>query len=289
MEKNILKYKSIYNIIPVSIYKDLYVLEASYRKRQPDVSKKKMSKPYYALHLFLDGSGTLIVPNKTYTIKTGDIWVRFPGEPIQYFDCKETPWSYIFIAFQGTLAMPTLTRLSLSPDNRIFESTDKLNSLFISCILDCKNNPYFKDLIANAYLNDIFAQLAITRQEPASKKYSAPNEYIESALKYIDINLSSTTLDAHEVADFLNLNKDYFLRIFKNELHVPFSKYIITKRLNQAVFLMESAKESSIANIAEAVGYSDVAYFSYSFKKTYALSPREYIKTLSKKSLFLNK
>ncbi|MGN1052857.1 MAG: hypothetical protein ACI4SH_05660, partial [Candidatus Scatosoma sp.] len=64
--------KDVYNFIPLGPNRDVTVLEASYRKKHPEVSKKPMSKNYYALHLILSGSGKLETSKGVYTLKKGD-------------------------------------------------------------------------------------------------------------------------------------------------------------------------------------------------------------------------
>lgn len=61
--------KDVTNCIPINKNRDLYVLETSFRKIQHPVHKRSMAKPYYALHLVTNGSGTLIAPEGKYTLK----------------------------------------------------------------------------------------------------------------------------------------------------------------------------------------------------------------------------
>lgn len=118
--------KDITNCIPINKNRDLYVLETSYRKIQHPVHKRSMAKPYYALHLVIKGSGTLIAPEGRYRLKEGDIFIRFPQENIQYFDDETDPWSYIFITFMGNHAEEYFSRLGYSPQKRIFPRTKTL-------------------------------------------------------------------------------------------------------------------------------------------------------------------
>ena len=277
----ILKRKNIYNVIPLTSQKDMYVTELSYRRRQPAVSKTTMKKSYFAFHLFLSGSGTLVAPEKTYTIRKNDVFVRFPGEPLAYYDDPADPWSYIFITFMGTQVASILRRLNITPENRVFSGSDKLTALFVNAVVDCKKNQAFKDLIANACLTSAFAALAAGRTPEAEKSGAAPSGYIEDALNYIEEHYSSSDLDAAEVANYLGLNVDYFLRLFKATLKTNFSHYLITKRLNIAISMIEDNPRMPVNRVADSVGYATPAYFTYSFRKTYGVSPFQYRKQRS--------
>ena len=122
--------KDIYNFINPSDLKDISVIEAAYRKKHPEVSKKPMAKSYFALHLILKGEGKLITPNGEYPLKKNDIFVRFPGEVITYYDYDETPFRYIFVTFTGATVISYFKRVGITYTNRIFKTSDELTRLF---------------------------------------------------------------------------------------------------------------------------------------------------------------
>lgn len=283
MKTDLLRLKSIYNIIPASERRELYVTEASYRHSQPDISKQQMSKPYFALHLFLHGSGRLITPTGTHEIGPDDIWVRFPTEKITYYDYERDPWSYVFITFQGSQAQRILSKLNITPQNRLLRSNERLGDLFTECVLSCYQNPACKDMLADAYLEMIFAELATIRISVPQQGPSARAAYVDKAISFIENNLADTDLDAQSASSYLNLNTDYFLRIFKQETGVPFTDFVISKRLNNAAAIFENQSDALVSKVSEAVGYADVSYFSYSFKKAYGLCPSEYIRKMRAK------
>ena len=273
--------KDITNCIPINKNRDLYVLETSYRKIQHPVHKRSMAKPYYALHLAIKGSGTLIAPEGRYRLKEGDIFIRFPQENIQYFDDETDPWSYIFITFMGNHAEEYFSRLGYSPQKRIFPTDENLTRLFVESVILPQKYRAGMDIIANSYIANIFSRLAIIY---CSEYPSNPNNidnYINKAFDYIEAHVSDSNMHAEDVAHYLGLNPDYFLRIFKKKTRTVFSKFLIIKRMNNAAQLMRKG-ETNISVICDMVGYNSTSYFTSSFKQFYGIVPSEYIRKLPK-------
>lgn len=268
--------KDIYNFIPLGANKDISVLEVSYRKKHPEVSKKPMSKNYYALHLILAGSGKLDTPDGSYAIKRGDIFVRFPNEIIAYYDYEQTPFNYIFVTFQGSAIKSYLAKCEISKQNRVFPTTPELTYLFRKIVADCRDNPAVSDMLAAGYMQFIFAEIAKKHVHAGAKTYTVKGNYVNNAIEFIDSNISNCDLDANYVAEYVNLNCDYFLRIFKEITGIPFSKFLTAKRMNLAAKLLKEEKDVSVVKISEMLGYSSPAYFSKIFRKNFNQSPSRF-------------
>lgn len=97
---------------------------------------------------------------------------------------------------------------------------------------------------------------------------------LNKALDFVNANYSDEGLNIQKVADYLHISQSYLSLIFKKETGETFLKYLVSVRLNAAVELLHGTYKT--AEIAERVGYPDISYFSYFFKKNYGLSPREY-------------
>lgn len=105
------------------------------------------------------------------------------------------------------------------------------------------------------------------------------NESIREALLYIHQNYDEK-ISVQDIAWALHLSVNHFIRIFKFMLGTTPQKYIQTYRVQQAISIMSTVPENSflsIAEIAAAVGFNDVNYFSRSFKKVTGMTPSQYI------------
>ena len=82
-------------------------------------------------------------------------------------------------------------------------------------------------------------------------------------------------LSLEQVAAEVHLTPEYFSRIFKEEVGVTFVNYLTDVRLRHSVQMLESTAKR-VQDVAQAVGYPNVSYFSTIFKKKYGMSPYEY-------------
>lgn len=75
----------------------------------------------------------------------------------------------------------------------------------------------------------------------------------------------------------LQIGRTKLYEIFRNELKMGISKYILRQRMHKAKKLLKTT-DFSIAQIAHSVGFSDYNYFSRVYKKTYGKSAKYYRK-----------
>ena len=108
---------------------------------------------------------------------------------------------------------------------------------------------------------------------PVDMKEISP---IELVTRHID-SMLIPELSLTEAAAMVHLNPSYFCKLFKQQTHMNFTDYLTKVRMKEATRLL--AKTSlRISEIAERLGYADLAYFSNTFKKTMGTTPSEYRK-----------
>jgi len=91
---------------------------------------------------------------------------------------------------------------------------------------------------------------------------------------FIDLNkLREVSLES--TAESVGITPSYLSRLFKDKTGQHFHDYVLHRRLSTAAGLL---KETSLSagEIANQVGYGDVAYFGRIFRKRYGSSPRDY-------------
>lgn len=108
--------------------------------------------------------------------------------------------------------------------------------------------------------------------EENSSRYT---KILTTAKNFIDNNYNSNTLSIDQVARHVNMSPSYFSMIFKTELGISFTSYLIKIRMDTAKNLLLNSK-LSVYEISEKIGYDTAAYFSTAFKKYTGTSPSEY-------------
>lgn len=94
---------------------------------------------------------------------------------------------------------------------------------------------------------------------------------IGDILNYIGENLH-LKIDVKQLADYSNLNIDYFSRMFAEKVGIRPNAYIRSQRIERAQLLLLTTN-NSLKQIASKVGFENLSYFSRVFKKHAGKSP----------------
>ena len=105
-------------------------------------------------------------------------------------------------------------------------------------------------------------------------------DVILKAKDYIQNNFKSQDTCLKSVASAVNFSPNHFSTIFSQECGMTFIEYLTNVRIEEAKKLLRTTDMKG-ADIAYESGFSDPHYFSFIFKKTTGLSPRDYKQQLS--------
>jgi Response regulator containing CheY-like receiver domain and AraC-type DNA-binding domain len=78
--------------------------------------------------------------------------------------------------------------------------------------------------------------------------------------------------------ELLGYNEKYITSVFKEQLGVSPSRYVLERRMELAKELLSGNKDILLRDVSEKVGYSDPLYFSRVFKTSVGISPSTYAK-----------
>ena len=116
---------------------------------------------------------------------------------------------------------------------------------------------------------------ALTPQDTLPLTKGDKSKYVLQALEYIaghyaDQDISITTIAAH-----LGVSEGHLSHVFKKETSYTIISYLTQYRVHTAMKLLQDCRYK-VYEVAEMVGYRDVAYFGSTFKKLVGVSPSEY-------------
>lgn len=105
-----------------------------------------------------------------------------------------------------------------------------------------------------------------------SVEFHEPVSYllVTRAKKYVADNLYKKITQA-ELAEYLNVTPQHLCRVFKSEVGTTLMKYVNQVKLQKIQDLMEKEK-MKLYEAAQLMGYSDAAYVSHLYKKTFGRS-----------------
>jgi two-component system response regulator YesN len=103
-----------------------------------------------------------------------------------------------------------------------------------------------------------------------AKQLPARNEIVE-VVKYIDKCLDEN-ITCEMMAERVNMNPSYFSKLFKTEVGLSFSEYMVNKRVERATVLLRNTAMSA-EDITQSVGLANVHYFYRMYKKATGKTP----------------
>ena len=100
-------------------------------------------------------------------------------------------------------------------------------------------------------------------------------KFISEFTSLVEINLSNEDFSVEEIAKNLGVSRVQLYRKVKALLNVNVNDYILNTRLQKAKYLLQY-EESTISEVAYAVGFSSPAYFSTVFKSKFGVTPKTF-------------
>jgi AraC-like DNA-binding protein len=104
------------------------------------------------------------------------------------------------------------------------------------------------------------------------------DERIEQSLNLVCTSKELGDIRANDICKIVGLSESRFLHLFKEQVGVPFRKYILWKKLKNAIGLVAKSEGTNLTEIAHEAGFSDSAHLSKVIKSSFGLSPTEIMK-----------
>lgn len=272
---------TFFNIFPNESFIDLDMYQYGYEQCDPGHSFGPMSRNHYLFHYVLSGTGTLMSDNskgvtQTFSVKSGQGFLIYPGQINTYFADEALPWEYMWIEFDGLRVKEAFDLTELSLDSPIYRPRSKeLRELMMQEMTYIVHHPKEAPmhLIGHLYLFlDYLTRSATRTTQVHSSKMS--DYYIKEAINFIEQNFQNN-ISIEEIAGVCGINRSYFGKIFRNSVGRSPQEFLMNYRMVKARELLKLTS-LSIAEVGSAVGYENQLHFSRAFKGVYGVSPREW-------------
>ena len=116
---------------------------------------------------------------------------------------------------------------------------------------------------------------ALTPQDTLPLVKGDKSKYVLQALEYIADHYSDQDISITMIAAHLGVSEGHLSHVFKKETSYTIVSYLTQYRVHTAMKLLQDCRYK-VYEVAEMVGYRDVAYFGSTFKKLVGMSPSEY-------------
>jgi AraC-like DNA-binding protein len=251
-----------------------FVLKSAFAKIvcEPNWKWAPREKPLANFDLFYvwSGEGELILNDEPYAIGKGSCFLFRPGDHTSATHNPQKPLvlTYIHFDIEGPIGQ-------IPERYRVIEDTLDFEYLL---------SRYVRLFLVKTFAADVEAQLMLKQMmihllredldEPVERKVSNQiTEVIHEIANYIRQNPSV----AHRVEDLAKraqLSPRYFSIKFKELIGSSVQSYIIRTRIERAEHLLHHAG-MNVTEVADALGYRDIFFFSRQFKQYTGKSPSE--------------
>jgi signal transduction histidine kinase/DNA-binding response OmpR family regulator len=195
--------------------------------------------------------------------------------------------------------MPEMDGFELSEKCKNHEATSHVPIVLLTARADARSKIQGMDTWADAYVSKPFDHLVLKAQlknlienrERLKIKYAGKNElsihndstnhndisFIGKINKIIEKNMDDENFGIKTMSKELGMSIRQLQRKFKGFIDVSPSEYVRTYRLNKAANMLAKDKETSISDVAYAVGFKHPTNFTAAFRKHFGKPPTDYI------------
>lgn len=227
----------------------------------------------FVIEYITDGEGYVFFDGETNRLGKDTVYLLRQGERHEYYADKKNPFTKIFLNVTGSMCNRLLLEYGLS-QRHSFDGAN-LKPVFerIVSVIDSDQPEYEIQAALQGIFLEIISNLS---------SFLTINKHSTEALElknYLDSNLDRL-ISAQELAGTIFRSKDYCQKLFYREFGITPYAYQLDRKIQTARAMLINTR-MSIREIAEAVGYNDIHYFSNLFLKKCGQRPSSYRKNRS--------
>lgn len=224
-----------------------------------------------------EGTFSITIDGTAYTAQPGD-WFFIPaGVMHRYRNFPDKPMAKYWMHFDLYPSSNLLAPLNVKYRVRA-SAVPRVTELFQEFGRLQNSSDLCDRLQVKAIILNLLAEYIRLAGKNTDVVLDDRDEQMRNVLSYINENFKRN-LTTGELAAICHMHPTHFIRAFKTKTAQTPHQYIADIRMEYARQLLDRS-DRSIMEIAEEAGFYDLAHFSRSFKRYFALSPTEYRKTL---------
>ncbi len=240
---------------------------------EPNWQWRKRDKPItnYDLFYVWAGEGTVVLNGKPYNVEKGHCFLFKPGDETTATHNPQNPLVLTYIHFDVT-GLPEL----VPSVHRVFENAINFESLLTQYVRLFLVKAFGAEIEAKLILKQLMIHLLREEQEHEEQKAHISNKLLETVREVANYILQNPGLQ-HTIkglAERANLSPQYFSQKFKEIIGQTAKSYIVYSRIRRAEHLLHSTG-STVTEVADVLGYTNIHFFSRQFKKYTGKNPSE--------------
>ena len=258
---------------------------------------------YIEIAYVAEGEGIHLIGGKEYNVSKGDLFiinydVSHEFRPIEsnprliVYNCvfkpefidKRLAESRDFSDFTNVFFFSSLfEEEKIGNDVKILNNNDtEIGELYVKMYHEYLNKTYGYVEMLRAYLIELLIKIFRLNKQGATNYNDRNKKYFDDVLDFMKENYSED-VRVDDLASIAFLSRNYFCKKFKECTGVTVLEHLQNIRVEEACKLLCTTKKT-VAEVAEAVGYSDIKFFNKLFKKIAGKSPSDYRKMNEKRN-----
>lgn len=235
--------------------------------------------PEHILIVCLEGDGFARIGSKTWPVRQGEAVLLPPGRKHRYGADAGHPWSILWVHFTGEGAADHRRMLLADETGPVFPLRD------LALVVEAFEETYRHvlggyrdtDLIGlSTACGRLLGACRLQRGAREGRRREA-EERVLRTIRFMRGNLARP-LSLADLARTSGWAASHFSAVFRKQTNTAPLVFLTRLKLQRACELLKSG-ESTVAQVAAAVGYDDAFYFSRLFAREIGLPPTAYRKT----------
>ena len=246
---------------------------------------------FYGLSYLISGENLVYSPDGTFIQREGDMDFALKNMYCRSSSVSDKPREGILIKFTDHMISDLLEIMNIDSFDELIgkQSAIHLDSAaqkkVLSILLEMEKewNAYNKhsEIILKGLLHKLILIFLSERSKKGAIKLPRSNrkqECLTNAIEYVKSHLSESP-SLPDTAEHIHVSASYLSKVFINQLHTPYSTFILNEKILYAQKLLVNTK-MSMSEIADKAGFSSSAYFSDCFKRHMGISPLRFRKSM---------
>ena len=255
----------------------LYVQEAGHFKTEPPYFTERANLESFLIFYTLAGSGTIRTKNESFRLEKEKAFLINCMDH-HYYECpRGGMWEFLWIHFNGTCAYgfyDEFVKSGAVPVSVAYTRSLEEDMKMVIRLVEKKNAHY--ELLASRCITNILTEMILAGGKDEEGKEALPS-FIGTVLRIAE-NRFTEELRLEEMASEAGVSMYHLSREFKRLVGVPFSEYIVLKRINHAKELLRYT-DASVEEVAYRSGFNYTSHFTSMFRKYEGVTPLKFRKS----------
>ncbi|TKG91579.1 AraC family transcriptional regulator [Puteibacter caeruleilacunae] len=254
---------------------DIEIFDGRPSKLSKEWQMENDNTPYARLYYIKKGTGTMTTHGEHFTFKPNHLYLVPPRGNLAYNYIADLEIWWVHFTIKIFDSIDLFDYLSYDIEHvpiNIAYTEEEMKQL----VMTVKSNDVQSHLIGNGLLLKLIGPYFSDQHNNPCDIKMEKIKRLAPAISYIDNHLAEK-ITLEQLASEVRYERTYFSTIFKETFNISPSHFIMRKRIERAMFMLETTNYI-LEEIAERLGFSDAYHLSKTFKQFTGYAPTVYRK-----------